>query len=324
MALELFNEPQYYGLKRLRWPGLQRRLLDTVRAQAPAHLVLLSGSRGGSFESLSGLSPLPDAAVAYVFHHYEPFLFTHQGAVWQDERYTTAGLRQGLRYPPEAAHDSALPLRKPHPRAAQEMADHLKAGWGPQRLRAEMDRAGRWARAQGVRVLCNEFGCIRAGVDVPSRYRWIHDMRSALEANDIGWTLWDYTDIFGITAQSAQPGQQGRAHTRRAGPRRAGPAGLGHDRRDGRSRRGGPDERLPPAAHADLHPRPPGAAAGTQQWLAPAVVVAAGSGRRAAHGAVGTGPAQAGCALRPALGTVPQQDPPPAATCCCWPSPLAW
>jgi endoglucanase len=148
--------------------------------------------------------------VAYVFHHYEPFLFTHQGAVWQDERYTTAGLRQGLRYPPDAAHDSALPLRKPHPRAAQEMADHLKAGWGPQRLRAEMDRAGRWAREQGVRVLCNEFGCIRAGVDAPSRYRWIHDMRSALEANDIGWTLWDYTDIFGITAQSAQPGQQGR------------------------------------------------------------------------------------------------------------------
>ena len=75
---------------------------------------------------------------------------------------------------------------------------------------AEMDRAGRWAREQGVRVLCNEFGCIRAGVDAPSRYRWIHDMRSALEANDIGWTLWDYTDIFGITAQSAQPGQQGR------------------------------------------------------------------------------------------------------------------
>jgi endoglucanase len=220
VALELFNEPQYYGLKRWRWPVLQRRLLETVRAQAPGHLVLLSGSRGGGFEALSGLSPVADAAVAYVFHHYEPFLFTHQGAEWQDERYTTAGLRQGLRYPPDAAHDSALPVRKPRStgaqardveaRAVQELADHLKAGWGPQRLRAEMDRAGRWARERGVRVVCNEFGCIRANVDPVSRYRWIHDVRSALEANGIGWTLWDYTDIFGITAQSAQPGQQGR------------------------------------------------------------------------------------------------------------------
>lgn len=210
VALELFNEPQYYGLKRLRWPGLQRRLLETVRSHAPGHLVLLSGSGGGSLEALQRLSLVDDPAVAYVYHHYDPFLFTHQGAEWQDERYTTAGLRKGLRYPPDAAHDRALPLRKPHPRAAQEMADHLAAGWGPQRLRAEMDRAGRWAREQRVRLLCNEFGCIRANVDPASRYRWIHDVRVALEANGTGWTLWDYTDIFGITAQSAQLGQQGR------------------------------------------------------------------------------------------------------------------
>ncbi len=210
LAFELFNEPQYYGLKRLRWPRLQRQLLETLRAQAPAHLVLLTGSGGGSLEALQRLSLVPDPAVAYTYHHYEPFLFTHQGAEWQDERYTTAGLRKGLRYPPDAAHDSALPLRKPHPRAAREMAEHLQAGWGPKRLRAEMDQAGRWARESGVRLLCNEFGCIRAHVDAPSRYRWIHDVRVALEANDIGWTLWDYTDIFGITAQSARPGQQGR------------------------------------------------------------------------------------------------------------------
>jgi hypothetical protein len=210
VALELFNEPQYYGLKRLRWPGLQRRLLAAVRAQAPDHLVLLSGARGASLQALPGLSLVADKAVAYVFHHYEPFLFTHQGAVWQDERYTTAGLRQGLRYPPDAAHDSALPLRKPHPRAAQEMTDHLQAGWGAERLRADMAAAGAWARQHGVRVLCNEFGCIRAHVDEASRYRWVRDMRLALESQGIGWTLWDYTDIFGITAQSAQPGHAGR------------------------------------------------------------------------------------------------------------------
>jgi endoglucanase len=210
VALELFNEPQYYGLKRLRWLDLQRRLLDTVRAQAPAHLVLLTGPRGGAFDAVAGLAVERDPRLAYVFHFYDPFIFTHQGTVWQDERHTTAGLRHGLRYPPDPAHDSVLPLRKPHPRAAQEMADHLKAGWGAPKLRADMARAGQWARDKGVRLLCNEFGCIRANVDPASRYRWVSDVRTALEAAGIGWTLWDYTDIFGITQQSALPGQAGR------------------------------------------------------------------------------------------------------------------
>jgi hypothetical protein len=145
-----------------------------------------------------------------VFHHYEPFLFTHQGAAWLDDRYTTAGLRSGLRYPPEPAADGELPLSRPHPRAAQELQDYYRSGWGPQRMRAEMQRAGQWARERGVRLLCNEFGCIRAQVDAASRYRWLADVRLALEAQDIGWTVWDYTDIFGLTQQSAQAGQQGR------------------------------------------------------------------------------------------------------------------
>jgi hypothetical protein len=37
--------------------------------------------------------------VAYAFHYYDPFLFTHQGAQWLDSRYTTAGLRRGVLYP---------------------------------------------------------------------------------------------------------------------------------------------------------------------------------------------------------------------------------
>lgn len=211
LAFELFNEPQYYGLKRLRWPPLQRQLLAAVRAVAPRHLVLLAAHGGGAFEALSDLAArVDDANVAYVFHHYEPFLFTHQGAEWLDERYTTAGLRRGLRYPPDAAANANTPLLRPHPKAAGDLADYLKSGWGAERMRNEMARVGQWARSKGVRVVCNEFGVIRAHVDPASRYRWIADVRSALEAAGIGWTLWDYTDIFGITAESGQLGRAGQ------------------------------------------------------------------------------------------------------------------
>ncbi len=210
LAFELFNEPQYYGAQRGRWPPLQRRLLAAVRAVAPGHLVLLSGSGGGSFEGLAGLTAADDGAVAYVFHHYEPFLFTHQGASWLDERWTTAGLRRGLRYPPQADVEGRAPLLKPHPKAAAELADYVNGGWERGRLRAEIDRAGAWARARGVRLFCNEFGVIRAHVEEASRYRWLSEVRRACEASQIGWTVWDYTDIFGLTVESAQLDRVGR------------------------------------------------------------------------------------------------------------------
>jgi endoglucanase len=210
VAFELFNEPQYYGWHASRWPPLQLRLLRAVREHVPNHLVLLSGNEGGSFKGLRQLPLVADQAVAYVFHYYDPFLFTHQGAVWLDTRYTTAGLYRGVRYPAQFQVASPARLTRPHPRAAQDMANYLKEDWGPQRVQADFDAVSRFARQQGIRVLCNEFGTIRANVDVPSRYRWMTDVRGALEANGIGWTLWDYTDIFGITAESAQPNMIGK------------------------------------------------------------------------------------------------------------------
>ena len=210
VAFELFNEPQYYGLRQRRWPPLQRRLLAAVREAAPRHLVLLAGHGGGSFEALSNLAAESDKQLAYVFHHYEPFLFTHQGAAWLDERYTTAGLRRWLRYPPDAAADANAPLAREHPRAASELAAYLQSGWGLQRMRSEFARAAAWAGSRGVRVVCNEFGVIRANVDPASRYRWLADVRTALEGHGIGWTVWDYTDIFGITAESALPNRVGQ------------------------------------------------------------------------------------------------------------------
>ena len=36
--------------------------------------------------------------------------------------------------------------------------------------------------------------------------RWIHDVRTALEADGIGWTMWDYRGSFGVVwKQDGQP-----------------------------------------------------------------------------------------------------------------------
>ncbi len=209
LAFELFNEPQFYGMTAANWAPFQSRMLDAVRARAPQHTVLLTGNQGGSFDGLQRLKPLQDAAAVYVFHYYAPYLFTHQGAHWMDTRYSTAGLHQGVRYPSSEQAGRAVSLSKPHPRAAKEMAEYLTQDWGAARIGSEIRQAADWGRRHGRRVVCNEFGVLRAAADAASRYRWIGDVRRALEAESLGWTLWDYTDIFGITVESAQPGKAG-------------------------------------------------------------------------------------------------------------------
>jgi endoglucanase len=50
--------------------------------------------------------------------------------------------------------------------------------------------------------MCTEFGVLRVRIDAASRHRWIADVRRALERHAIGWSIWDYADLFGIATAS--------------------------------------------------------------------------------------------------------------------------
>ncbi len=205
VAFELYNEPQYYGLKALAWPALQRRLLAAVRAKAPRHLVLLAGNQGGSFEGLADLPLASDERVAYTVHFYAPFFFTHQGVPWLDPQHSAAGAYAATRYP--AAMVALAPPRRlhDHPRSEAELARYRSEDWNAQRIDDSLRGVGRWARRNQVRVVCNEFGVFRDAADAHSRYRWLGDVRLALQQHGLGWTVWDFAHHFGI-ARSAGPG----------------------------------------------------------------------------------------------------------------------
>jgi hypothetical protein len=59
-----------------------------------------------------------------------------------------------------------------------------------------IDEAAAWGQANHVPVICNEFGVYREHSDPGSRAQWIHDVRTALEADEIGWAMWDYRGGF--------------------------------------------------------------------------------------------------------------------------------
>jgi hypothetical protein len=59
-----------------------------------------------------------------------------------------------------------------------------------------------------VPLISNEFGVYRNFSDPIARATWIHDVRTAFEADGIGWAMWDYRGGFGVvTKQDGQPAQ---------------------------------------------------------------------------------------------------------------------
>jgi hypothetical protein len=78
--------------------------------------------------------------------------------------------------------------------------------WDAHRIRLMVDEAAEWGKANTVPLICNEFGAYRQFTDAVSRANWIHDVRTALEADGIGWSMWDYRGGFGVVwKEDGQP-----------------------------------------------------------------------------------------------------------------------
>ncbi len=195
---EIMNEPHLSAREKVDpswWQGVQAGLAAAIRRGAPSNTIIATGEQWGGIDGLLGLKPLPDSDVVYSFHYYEPMTFTHQGASWtgpvQEEL-------SGLPYPPNPPAIAAAEAAMADPRARAQIARYAKEGWGPDRLRAGVARAADWGRAHAVPVFCGEFGVYRKVAPAADRLRWIGDLRAALEADGIGWSMWDYETDFGI------------------------------------------------------------------------------------------------------------------------------
>jgi len=104
---EILNEPEMRDP--YRWYGVEAKLAAAIRRGAPSNTIIAAGARWDDDDDLVFLEPLPDPNVVYVFHFYEPHLFTHQGATWSTYYWH---LVKGLRYPstPESAAQTAATL----------------------------------------------------------------------------------------------------------------------------------------------------------------------------------------------------------------------
>jgi endoglucanase len=199
VLFELLNEPQYYKAE-ARWTRLAERLTTTIRGVSPDRTIIIGAPHGSEIDGLAYLQPHTDLHTIYTFHFYEPYIVTHQGIHMGFEGKSIRAFRN-LPYPSDLATKPASSYAPEASNAAQaqnELTDYINTPWDSTHVGARIKVAQDWATTNHVRILCGEFGALRNHIDPTSRYRWINDARIAMDADGIGWELWDYTDLFGI------------------------------------------------------------------------------------------------------------------------------
>lgn len=162
---EVLNEPT----KKLRGEKLinaQTAASLVIRETNPDRIIILMGENWSGINSLyTNMAPLDDNFV-YSFHYYDPFNFTHQYASWVDQNLIKE-----------------------------------KRGWGSRADRDELTRAVATATEFqtniGHPVFLGEFG-VNAPVKQADRVKWVGAVATAMEAADVGWCLWAFSNTFAL------------------------------------------------------------------------------------------------------------------------------
>jgi endoglucanase len=195
---EIMNEPEENDP--YRWAGVQTRVASVIREVAPRHTIIATGPNYSDIVDLLTQHPLPDGNVIYNFHFYDPHEFTHQGAGWGASYWI---YEHGIPYPPTDDSMQELVKQVPDPADRYKLENYWLDHWDAHRIRLMIDEANAWAHDNNVPLICNEFGAYREVTAPASRLAWLHDVRTALEADGIGWAMWDYHNGFGVAVKDA-------------------------------------------------------------------------------------------------------------------------
>lgn len=184
---EVLNEPEFHD--RYRWAGVQAKLAMAIREGAPQHTIIAAGANYSDVEDLVALTPLHDPNVIYNFHFYDPHTFTHQGATWGVNYWH---FESKLGYPANMETAQKVAAAEPDPVNRLAVLRYGLDHWDAFRIGVEIGQASEWAKRWNVSLTCNEFGVYRKDSDPQDRARWLHDVRTSLERDGIGWNMWDF------------------------------------------------------------------------------------------------------------------------------------
>ena len=163
---ELMNEP-HGNLTPDAWNTLAAAAVLKIRETNPTRPIIVGTAEWGGLGALQQLVMPDDPNLIMTFHYYEPYAFTHQGAMWAQGSNEWLGMQW------TGSFIERL-----------EMANAIGA-------------AGRFAEENQVPVWIGEFGAIEFA-DITSRALWAETFARMAEDAGMTWAYWDYSANFGL------------------------------------------------------------------------------------------------------------------------------
>jgi endoglucanase len=173
VVFELLNEP-HDKLIDDKWNAAIPPLLKAVRTTNPTRPVIVGPPFWNGIWALPKLKLPDDSNLIVTVHFYEPYKFTHQGALWaSDDVRKLSGLKW------------------------EGTETELKA------IRDSFDQAANWARKNNRPIYLGEFGSFEKA-DMTSRAKWTAAIVHEAEVRGFRWAYWEFAAGFGAYDRDAK------------------------------------------------------------------------------------------------------------------------
>ncbi len=189
---ELTNEPGIAEfIPNNLWREMASEMLDSIRSVDQFHSVIYGESRWYDRDELlnNDLFAAEDTNIIYVFHYYEPFIFTHQGAPWAEQDETR---NVPFPYSEEAWTTEYLDfgILRETPLWIKSRFHYYYREGNVNRIYNDIAEMKNWAVANGVPIICNELGVYDKSSQLQDRVNWFTAIGEIFTEMEIGYAIW--------------------------------------------------------------------------------------------------------------------------------------
>jgi len=182
------------------WNDLAGKLIDAIRALDPERDILVGGNHFNAVSELKNIRRFDDAHVHYTFHYYDPHIFTHQKAYWENFLRT---FDQTVEYPGQV--EGVEEFLGKHPEFTEDANNMRPLNLTKELIEMGLQPAFDFMKETGLPLYCGEFGVIE-NAPVESSLRWHRDLLDIFTKNGIGGAVWTYKLMdFGLVDGDGKP-----------------------------------------------------------------------------------------------------------------------
>ncbi len=189
LFFDLYNEPT---LAPYRWKETITTIVQYLRYEDADRIYIVGGTNYNNLEQLKELGKLPDNKLIYTFHFYEPFIFTHQGAEWTNNKSFITDV-------PYPYQKSRMPKLIAELKGSSVERDYNKYPYEGTAayLNERCNNIAEFCSQRNMPLVCTEAGVI-SSAEKTYRENYLKDVTGAMQQNNIPCVLWDWDDRFSI------------------------------------------------------------------------------------------------------------------------------